>query len=95
VAHGREKPETSAKSRVSGFSANRDDVTTSKASILVGELAKILKQNGCDTGEKRLFAQFRKEGYLISIKKNRRQDNPAAVFLSLIQPIGSEFLTRF
>lgn len=43
-----------------------DAVSTSKASILVGELAKILKQNGYDTGEKRLFAQLRKEKYLIS-----------------------------
>jgi anti-repressor protein len=45
-----------------------DAVSTSKASILVGELAKILKQNGCDTGEKRLFAQLREEKYLISRK---------------------------
>lgn len=45
-----------------------DAVSTSKASILVGELAKILKQNGYDTGEKRLFAQLRKEKYLISRK---------------------------
>lgn len=45
-----------------------DAVTTSKASILVGELAKILKQNGYETGEKRLFAQLREEKYLISRK---------------------------
>jgi len=43
-----------------------DAVTASKTSILVGELAKILKQNGYDTGEKRLFAQLRQERYLIS-----------------------------
>lgn len=43
-----------------------DAVATSKTLILVGELAKILKQNGYDTGEKRLFAQLRREGYLIS-----------------------------
>lgn len=45
-----------------------DAVTTSKASILVGELAKILKQNGYETGKKRLFAQLREEKYLISRK---------------------------
>lgn len=45
-----------------------DAVATSRASILVGELAKILKQNGYETGEKRLFAQLRKEKYLISRK---------------------------
>lgn len=45
-----------------------DAVSTSKSSILVGELAKLLKQNGVDTGEKRLFAYLRKNKYLISRK---------------------------
>ncbi len=45
-----------------------DAVSASKASILVEELAKILKQNGYETGEKRLFAQLRKDSYLISRK---------------------------
>ncbi len=45
-----------------------DAVSASKASILVGELAKILKQNGVDTGEKRLFAWLRNNGYLIRRK---------------------------
>jgi len=45
-----------------------DAVTASKTSILIGELAKILKQNGYETGEKRLFKQLRKEEYLISRK---------------------------
>lgn len=40
-------------------------VETSKTSILVGELAKILKQNGVDTGQKRLFAWLREHGFLI------------------------------
>jgi anti-repressor protein len=43
-----------------------DAVTTSRSTILIGELAKILKQNGYDTGEKRLFAELRRDGYLIS-----------------------------
>lgn len=42
-----------------------DAVSTSKTSILVGDLAKILKQNGIDTGQKRLFAWMRDNGYLI------------------------------
>lgn len=41
-------------------------VASSKASILVGEMAKILKQNGVDIGEKRLFRWLRENGYLIS-----------------------------
>ena len=43
-------------------------VSTSNTSILVGEQAKILKQNGYDTGEKRLFVWLRENGYLISRK---------------------------
>jgi len=42
-----------------------DAVTASKTSILVGELAKILRQNGIDTGQNRLFAWLREKGYLI------------------------------
>lgn len=42
-----------------------DSVSASDSTILIGELAKILRQNGIDTGEKRLFAQLRDEGYLI------------------------------
>lgn len=42
-----------------------DAVTASHSSILIGELAKIIRQNGIDTGEKRLFQWMRREGYLI------------------------------
>lgn len=42
-----------------------DSVATSKSSILVGELAKLLRQNGVDIGQNRLFEKLRKEGYLI------------------------------
>lgn len=45
-----------------------DAVSTSKSSILVGELAKILKQNGVDIGQNRLFKWLRQNGYLISRK---------------------------
>lgn len=45
-----------------------DAVVTSKQSILIGELAKLLKQNGYDTGEKRLFTYLRDNGYLIRRK---------------------------
>lgn len=45
-----------------------DAVATSKTSILIGELAKILKQNGVNTGEKRLFEWLRNKNYLISRK---------------------------
>lgn len=47
-----------------------NSVSASKSEILVGELAKIIKQNGVDMGEKRLFAWLREHGYLISRKGN-------------------------
>ena len=40
-------------------------VCASKTSILVGELAKLLKQNGVEVGQNRLFEWMRKSGYLI------------------------------
>ena len=45
-----------------------DAVATSKTSILVGDLAKILKQNGINIGANRLFAELRDKGYLIKRK---------------------------
>lgn len=45
-----------------------DAVATSKTSILVGELAKILKQNGADIGQNKLFAWMREKGCLIKRK---------------------------
>lgn len=45
-----------------------DAVSTSQNSILVGELAKLLKQNGIEIGEKRLYAWMRENGYLIKRK---------------------------
>ena len=40
-------------------------VATSKSSILVGDLAKLLRQNGIEMGQKRLFAWLRDNGYLM------------------------------
>lgn len=45
-----------------------DAVAASKTSILVGDLAKLIKQNGVDTGQKRLFQWLRENGYLIKRK---------------------------
>lgn len=45
-----------------------DSVSASKSSILVGELAKLLKQNGVETGQNRLFEWLRQNGYLIRRK---------------------------
>ncbi|HEN3180724.1 TPA: phage antirepressor KilAC domain-containing protein [Streptococcus agalactiae] len=43
-----------------------DAVSASKSSCLIGELAKILKQNGIDIGQNKLFQWLRANGYLIS-----------------------------
>lgn len=46
-----------------------DAVSTSDTSILIGELAKILKQNGAENmGQNRLFEMLRRDGFLISRK---------------------------
>lgn len=45
-----------------------DAVSASKTSILIGDLAKLLKQNGYETGQKRLFEELREKGYLIKRK---------------------------
>lgn len=45
-----------------------DAITVSKTSILVGELAKLLRQNGIEIGQQRLFTWLRDNKYLISRK---------------------------
>lgn len=45
-----------------------DSVAASKSTVLVGELAKILRGNGVDIGANRLFSWMRENGYLISRK---------------------------
>lgn len=45
-----------------------DAVAAAKTSILIGDLAKLMKQNGIDMGQKRLFEWMRQNGYLIKRK---------------------------
>ncbi|WP_237585440.1 phage antirepressor KilAC domain-containing protein [Alkalibacterium sp. MB6] len=49
-----------------------DAVATSHTSILVGDLAKLLRQNGIDIGQNRLFDWLRDNGFLISRKGESR-----------------------
>ncbi|GAW63415.1 bacteriophage antirepressor [Ligilactobacillus acidipiscis DSM 15836] len=49
-----------------------DAVSTSNTSILVGELAKLIKQNGYDIGQQRLFKWLRNNGYLIAGNRSDR-----------------------
>lgn len=48
-----------------------DAVTTSKRAILVGELAKLLRQNGVKIGQNRLFKWMREHGYLMKSGSSR------------------------
>ena len=51
-----------------------DAVSASKTSILVGELAKVLKANGIDIGQKRLFAWLRDNHYLMQKGTQKSMD---------------------
>ena len=51
-----------------------DSVSASSTSIPVGDLAKLIKQNGYDIGQNRLFAWMRSKGYLM--KNGARQNIP-------------------
>lgn len=60
-------------------------VETAKTSILVGDLAKILKQNGVETGQKRLFEQLRQEGFLIKDGNSRNMPTQRAMEMGLFE----------
>ena len=62
-----------------------DAVSASHASILIGDLAKILKQNGYETGQKRLFDQLRQEGYLIKNGASRNLPTQKSMELGLFE----------
>ena len=77
-------------------------VETSHTSILIGDLAKLLKQNGVDTGQKRLFEQLRNEGYLMKTGSSRNMPTQRYVADGLFQiketvisnPDGSVRMTK-
>lgn len=63
-----------------------DSVTQSKDSILIRELAKILKENGIDTGEKRLYEYLRENGYLIKAAgKDRNRPTQKSIDMGLFE----------
>lgn len=59
-----------------------DAVATSHTSILICDLAKILKQNGIETGQKRLFEWLRENGYL-SKRKGTEWNSPTQKSMNL------------
>lgn len=62
-----------------------DAVATSKTSILIGELAKLLKQNGIEIGQKRLFAWMRNNGYLMKSGSSKNMPTQKAMQLGLFE----------
>ena len=60
-----------------------DAVAASKSSILIGDLAKILKQNGISIGQKRLFAWMRDNGYLIKGGSSKNMPTQRAMEMGL------------
>lgn len=79
-----------------------DSVSASQQSILVGELAKLLKQNGADFGQNRLFDRLRKDGYLHRSGAQYNMPTQRSLELGLFEihertinnPDGSVRLTR-
>lgn len=62
-----------------------DSVATSTNSILIGELAKLLNQNGVEIGQNRLFEQLREDGYLCKHGERRNQPTQKAMELDLFE----------
>lgn len=60
-----------------------DAVSASSQSILVGELAKLLSQNGIKIGQNRLFAWLRENGYLIKDRKRTDYNMPTQKSMEL------------
>ncbi len=60
-------------------------VETSPSSILVGEMAKLVKQNGVDIGERRFFQWLRDNGYLCSYGNRYNQPTQKAMDLGLFE----------
>lgn len=58
-------------------------ITECDTNILVRDLAKILKQNGVDTGEKRLYEQLRSDGYLIKDGSDKNMPTQRSMDLGL------------
>lgn len=79
-----------------------ESVEVSKGSILVGDLAKLIKQNGYEIGQKRLFEWLRANGYLMKSGNSYNMPTQYAMELGLFEvkehvinnPDGSVRVTR-
>lgn len=62
-----------------------DAVAASDGTCLVGELAKMMRQNGVEIGQNRLFAMLREDGYLGNVGQNRNVPTQRAMDLGLFR----------
>lgn len=60
-------------------------VSASDTSILIGDLAKLLKQNGYDTGQKRLFEELRQRSFLMKTGSSKNLPTQKAMELGLFE----------
>lgn len=60
-------------------------VSASKTSILIGELAKLIKQNGVDIGQRRLFQWLRDKGYLMKTGSSKNMPTQRAMEMKLFE----------
>ena len=60
-------------------------IKASETSILIGNLAKLIKQNGYDIGQNRLFSWLRENGYLIKVGERRNLPTQRAMELGLFE----------
>ena len=77
-------------------------VSSSESTILIGDLARFLRQNGVDIGQKRLFEKLRQDGFLLRYGSSRNMPSQKAMELGLfkvkegsyIDSNGNNVLTR-
>lgn len=62
-----------------------DAVSTAHNSILIGDLAKLIRQNGVEVGQKRLFEMLRQDGYLISRGASRNMPSQRSMEMGLME----------
>ena len=62
-----------------------ESVSASDTSTLVGDLAKLLKQNGYDTGQKRLFEELRQRSFLMKTGSSKNLPTQKAMELGLFE----------
>lgn len=83
------------KSRIAGLEAENEEmrpkalfadaVAASDGTCLIGEFAKMLRQNGVDVGQNRLFAMLREDGYLGKVGQNRNVPTQRSMELGLFR----------